>query len=138
MKFEEVLPLARDEGKKIRRKGWDAAHTLAWRQGSQHNRAPFVCPAWGETGVDGPDLAADDWEVLEECPHKEGTNEWAAWMLERKKRVARGIWNGSHWLIGDGWSASIMVVSASTGEKIPWTPSPTDLAATDWREVPNE
>ena len=133
MKFEEVLPLARDEGKKIRRTVWSPKHNIVINVGDQVRASAFDERS-GCYNLSGDDLCADDWEVIEECPHKEGTGPWAAWMLERGKGVT--CLRGDH--VFRKGPSGLIVLHVDDGQ---WEAAyfyPEMLAATDWREVPNE
>ena len=124
MKFEEVLPLARDEGMKIRRRGWSDGSAVWWVAGkglSYDGDIDDLCSiAFAET----------DWEVAEENPHPEGGNLWAVWWLERGKVLT----------LGDG--ALVFRSRGPLGGILDWNPVRTwyirYLAATDWRLVDGE
>lgn len=133
MKIEEVIPPARDEGKKIRRRKWAAGCYLSAHMGSG--------PGWPFYDENGhgylflaEDIAATDWEVVNECPHTKGSPAWAAWMFERGKVLTYGDGREKYrqprnmpievHVGGDLWSTAYLY--------------PEMLAATDWREVPDE
>ena len=132
MKFWEVLPLAVEQGKKIGRRSWSESEFCGIRLSK--DRTHFV---WNDdsalgAGIDPCDMLADDWEVVEENPHEEGTGPWAAWWLERGGYITRDCWGGMKATRrADG---SIRVID-ERNLVTNYSLTAHDLAATDWQLV---
>ena len=62
MRFEEILPALR-EGKKVRRKDWSTM--VCWTLKAPDGRLTMGWPS-GEPNVSFENLAAEDWEIIQE------------------------------------------------------------------------
>ncbi|NCX94942.1 MAG: DUF2829 domain-containing protein [Chitinophagia bacterium] len=58
--------------------------------------------------------------------------------IKEGKRVQRSGWNGKGQFVETGiFSITIAVITTTTGTRVPWVPSQSDLFAEDWVEVKN-